>query len=52
MKYYEINYENGAYRHGEFNSYTEADDYAQNNNGGYDYTISEYDSYEDYINAE
>ncbi len=48
MKYYVIEYENGAYRHGEFDSYGKAIDYAENNNGGYDFTISEYDSEEEY----
>lgn len=48
MKYYVINYENGSCRHGYFGSYTEALDYADNNNGGYEFTIEEYDSEEDY----
>lgn len=50
MKYYVIDYENGAFRHGYFNSYSDAVNYAESCNGGYDYTISEYDSAEDYEN--
>lgn len=46
--YYIITYENGAQRHGEFNSYAEALDYAENNNGGWDFTVEEYGSEEDY----
>ena len=52
MKYYEINYENGDYRHGEFRNIFEADEYAQSHNGGYDYTIDEFedeDEYNEYI---
>lgn len=48
MKYYIINYENGAMRHGEFNSYSECLNYAESNNGGWDFTIEEYDSEEEY----
>ncbi len=50
MKFYVIEYENGAFRHGEFNSYSSALNYAESHNGGYDFTISEYDSEEDYWN--
>ena len=49
MKYYVINYENGASRYGEFYCYSDAIDYAESYNGGYDYTISEYDSESDYL---
>ena len=49
MKYYVIEYENGVYRHGEFNSYAEAVNYAESHNGGYDYTIEEYESEDDYL---
>jgi hypothetical protein len=51
MKYYVIEYENGEFRHGYFNSYSEALNYAESHNGGYEYTISEYDSEEDYLNS-
>ena len=50
MKFFVIDYQNGACRHGYLNNYDEAFDYAENNNGGWDYTISEYDSEEDYFN--
>ncbi len=49
MKYYIIEYENGEYKHGEFNNYTDALNYAESHNSGYDYSISEYDSEEDYL---
>lgn len=48
MKYFVIEYENGEYRHGEFNSYSDALNYAESHNGGYDFTIDEYESEEDY----
>ena len=51
MKFYVIDYENGSFRHGYLNNYNEAVDYAENNNGGFDYTISEYDSEDDYFNC-
>lgn len=51
MKFYVIEFENGAYRHGYFNSYQEAIDYADSFNGGWDYTISDYDSEDDYDNS-
>lgn len=49
MKYYVIEYENGAYQHGEFYCYSDAIDYAESYNCGYDYTISEYASKRDYL---
>lgn len=49
MKYFVIEYENGEYRHGEFNSYVDALNYAESHNSGYDFTIEEYDSEEDYL---
>lgn len=49
MRYYIITYENGSFRHGEFESYSDAINYAESNNSGYDYTIDEYDSEEDYL---
>lgn len=48
MKYYVISYENGEMRHGNFNSYADALNYAESRNGGYDFTIEEFDSEEDY----
>lgn len=51
MKYYIITYENGEYRHGEFNSYSEALNYAESRNNGYEFTIEEYESEEDYENS-
>lgn len=50
--YFVITFENGVERHGEFNSYCEALDYAEINNGGYDFTIDQYDSEEDYENID
>ena len=46
--YYVINYENGEMRHGEFNSYSDALEYAESRNGGYEFTIEEYNSEEEY----
>lgn len=51
MKFYVIEYENGAIRYGEFASSEEAINYAESYNGGYDFTISVYDSMEDYDNS-
>lgn len=51
MKFYVIEYENGAYCHGYFNSYSEAVNYAESLSGIIsDYTLSEYDSEDDYFN--
>lgn len=41
MKEYIITYENGAMRHGEFSSYSEALNYAESFNGGFGFTIEE-----------
>lgn len=49
MKFFVISYENGETRYGEFNDYSDALNYAESHNGGYDFTIEEYDSEEDYI---
>lgn len=46
--FYVISYENGEMRYGNFNSYSDALNYAECRNGGYDFTIEEYDSEEDY----
>lgn len=51
MKFYVIDYENGATRYGEFNDYNEALNYAESSNGGYEFTIEEYDSQEDWENS-
>lgn len=48
MRFYVIEYENGAVRHGEFASAAEALNYAESCNGGYDFTISDYESVEEY----
>lgn len=50
MKFYVIEYENGAFRHGYFNSYSDALNYAESGSGGHDFTVSEYDSEDDYFN--
>lgn len=47
--FYVITYENGATRYGNFNDYGDALDYAENNNGGHDFTIDEYDDEESYF---
>ena len=51
MKFYVIDYENGAFRHGYFNSYSAALNYAESGSGGHDFTVSEYDSEDDYFNS-
>ena len=48
--FYIINYENGEQRHGNFYRYEDVLNYAETRNGGYDFTIEEYDSEEDYLN--
>ena len=48
--FYIIRYENGAVRYGEFSRYSDAVNYADSCNGGWDYTIEEYNAYEDYLN--
>ena len=48
MKYYIINYESGEMRHGYFNSYADALNYAESYNSENEFTIEEYDSEEDY----
>lgn len=45
---YVINYENGEQRHGNFENYFDCLNYAESRNGGYGFTIEEYDSEEDY----
>ena len=49
MKFYIITYENGAMRHGEFRSYADCLNYAESCNGGWDFTIEEFESEEDYL---
>lgn len=49
MKYYVISYENGETRYGEFADYMSALNYAESRNGGYEFTIEEYDSEDDYF---
>ena len=49
MKFYVIEFENGAVRYGEFNRYSDALNYAES--FGYEFTISVYDSVEDYDNS-
>lgn len=48
--FYIIRYENGAVRYGEFSRYSDAVNYADSFNGGWDYTIEECDSEDDYLN--
>ena len=47
--YYVISYENGETRYGEFADYMSALNYAESRNSGYDFTIEEYDSEDDYF---
>ena len=49
MKYFVIEYENGEYRHGEFDNYAEALNYAESHNSSYGFTIEEYENEEDYL---
>lgn len=46
--FYVINYENGVTRYGDFSSYYDALNYAESNNGDYDFTIEQYDCEDDY----
>ncbi len=48
MKFYVFDFENGSRKYGYFNSYREAFEYADS--FGYEYTVSDYDSEEDYEN--
>ena len=48
MKFYVFEFENGAVKYGEFSSYKDALNYAES--FGYEFTISVYDSIEDYDN--
>ena len=48
-KFYIFDFENGARKYGEFNSYREALNYAES--FGYEFTISVYNSVEDYDNS-
>lgn len=50
-KLYVIDYDNGAMRCGEFKNYTECLNYAEGVNGEHDFTIYEYESEEEYFNA-
>ena len=47
--FYVINYENGEIRYGDFNHYSDALNYAESYNGGWAFTIEEYDSEDDYF---
>lgn len=49
--FYKIYYENGAERHGEFNTYADALDYAENNNGGHDFIVEEFETEDDYLES-
>lgn len=48
--FYVIRYENGAERYGTFYRYADAVNYAESRSGGWNYTIEEYDSEDDYLN--
>lgn len=47
--FYVITYENGAVRFLENSTYNEVLKYAESHNGGWEYTIEEYDSSEAYF---
>lgn len=49
-RFYIIRYESGEVRHGEFRNREEAQNYAESHNGGYDFTIEEYDDEEEFLN--
>ena len=51
MKFFVITYENGETRYGEFVDYTSALNYAESRNSGYNFTIEEYESEEEYFNS-
>ena len=46
--YYVITYENGEERYGEFPRHKDSLNYADSRNGGWDFTIKEYESQEEY----
>lgn len=48
--FYVINYENGEFKCGNFNSYSDCLDYAESYNDC-DFTVEEYDSEVDFINS-
>lgn len=48
-KFYVISYENGAVRYMDNATYSEANRYAESNNGGWDYTVEEYDGEDEYF---
>lgn len=50
MKFYRISYESGEVRYGEFADHSSALNYAESRSGGYEFTLEEYDSEEDYEN--
>ena len=49
MRYYVIEYVNGLYRCGNFNSYMDAVNYAKQHSNGYGFSIDEYDSLDEYL---
>ena len=51
MTFFVIEWANGEFRHGYFDSYNEAVRYADSVMDWIDYTVSEYDSEEDYFNT-
>lgn len=48
-KFYVIEYDDGKTVYGDFRDYTDAVIHAMEINGDYDFTISEYDSEEEYF---
>lgn len=49
MKYFVIGFEDGRSINGKFDTYVDAVIYADSHCDGYDYTIEEYESEEDYL---
>ena len=49
--FYVISYENGETRHGDFYNYSDALNYAESHNGGWDFTIEEFETEDDYLNS-
>lgn len=52
MKFFVISYESGEVRYGSFESRSSALNYAESRNSGYNFTIEEYESEEEYFNSQ
>lgn len=47
--YCQIDFDDGEYKHGDFDNFIDACDYAESIANGRDYTVDDYESYEDYL---